>query len=59
MSAQRSVTNRGVTPLVDPSTGRTYQGTWDNYNHVQGGWVNPQDPTQLLKVVRPPGGPPS
>lgn len=54
MSAQRSVTIRGVTPLVDPSTGQTYRGTWDNYDHVKGGWVNPQDPTQLLKVVRPP-----
>lgn len=55
MSAQRSTTTRGVTPLVDPSTGRTYRGTAETYNHVQGGWVNPQDPTQLLKPVRPPG----
>ena len=54
MSAQNSVTIRGVTPLVDPSTGQTYRGTWENFNHVKGGWVNPQDPTQLLKVVRPP-----
>lgn len=56
ISAQRAVTNRGVTPLVDPSTGKNYIGSWDTYNHVQGGWVNPQNPTQLLQVVRPPGG---
>lgn len=41
-------------PLEDPSTGRTYHGTSSNYDYVRGGWVNPQDPTQLLKVV-PPG----
>lgn len=58
ISANRAISNRGVTPLVDPSTGRSYTGTWDSYNQVQGGWVNPQDPTQLLTVVRPPGGPP-
>jgi hypothetical protein len=42
-------------PLVDPSTGRTYHGSSDNYDYVRGGWVNPVDRTQLLKVV-PPGG---
>lgn len=41
-------------PLVDPSTGRTYHGSSDNYDYVRGGWVNPNDRTQLLKVV-PPG----
>ncbi len=41
-------------PLVDPSTGRTYHGTSSNYDYVRGGWVNPNDQTQLLQVV-PPG----
>lgn len=41
-------------PLIDPSTGRSYHGSSDNYDYVRGGWVNPNDHTQLLKVV-PPG----
>ena len=43
-------------PLVDPSTGRSYHGTSATYDYVRGGWVNPQDRTQLLQVV-PPGRP--
>ena len=57
ISDRNARARRDDTPLVDPSTGRTYHGTSDTYNYVKGGWVNPQNPTQLLQVV-PPGGKP-
>ena len=40
--------------LCDTNTGRTYHGNSYNYDYVRGGWVNPNDHTQLLHVV-PPG----
>ena len=55
ISANRANSFRDSYPLVDPSTGRTYRGSSENYDYVRGGWVNPVDRTQLLKVA-PPGG---
>ena len=54
ISDQGARARRDDYPLVDPSTGTTYHGSSDNYDYVRGGWVNPNDKTQLLKVV-PPG----
>lgn len=54
ISDQNARVRRDDYPLVDPSTGTTYHGTSDTYDNVRGGWVNPNDKTQLLKVV-PPG----
>jgi hypothetical protein len=54
ISDQGARVRRDDYPLVDPSTGTTYHGSSDTYDYVRGGWVNPNDKTQLLKVV-PPG----
>jgi len=55
ISENRANTFRDSYPLVDPSTGRTFRGSSENYDYVRGGWVNPMDRTQLLKVVTPGG----
>lgn len=55
ISANRANTFRDSYPLTDPSTGRSYTGNSSNYDYVRGGWVNPQDRTQLLKPVTPGG----
>jgi len=55
ISANRANTYRDSYPLTDPSTGRNFTGTSSNYDYVRGGWVNPNDHTQLLKPVTPGG----
>src|SRR5438874_2216513 len=58
-AAMNRISNRNARPrrddypLVDPSTGRTYHGNSYNYEYVRGGWVNPNDSTQLLQITLP------